>query len=349
MSTQLATREPQKDFPAMLERHKTQLAVALPKHINADRMARIALTCFRMNPRLGECTPASVFAAVIQAAQLGLEPGLSGQAHLVPYWNKKLRRYECQMIPGYQGLIDLARRSGKITTIKCHVVHANDHYDYELGTDEHLSHRPSILLDPGPPLFVYCIAKFTSGDQQVDILPWASVLKTRDKYAPKNDKGEVVGPWKDNLEEMARKTCVRNASKYWPKSIELATALAMDNLASSGQSQGITLEGAVQGDYAAPVEDVVEQEQPEPAIPLTGTAAVKQNLRARRAPEPDPQPPQPENTDAETLQSIASLTAEANKPDDLDLALDLMRTLTSEDAKIAAHEHVEAAQARLGV
>jgi recombination protein RecT len=46
-------------------------------------MARIALTAFRMNPKLSEVDPRSVFAAVIQSSQLGLEIGLMGEAHLV--------------------------------------------------------------------------------------------------------------------------------------------------------------------------------------------------------------------------------------------------------------------------
>ena len=77
----------------MLEQFKGEIARALPKHINPDRMARIALTAFRMTPKLGECDPRSVFAAVIQSSQMGLEVGLMGEAHLVPFGN------QCQLIP----------------------------------------------------------------------------------------------------------------------------------------------------------------------------------------------------------------------------------------------------------
>ncbi len=93
----------QSNFPAMLEQYKGEIARALPKHINPDRMARIALTAFRMTPKLAECDPRSVFAAVIQSSQLGLEIGLMGEAHLVPFGG------QCQLIPGYTGLMKLAR------------------------------------------------------------------------------------------------------------------------------------------------------------------------------------------------------------------------------------------------
>src|SRR5215475_9144599 len=99
-----ALREP-KTFPEMLKAFLPQIQAALPRHINGDRMARIALTSFRMNPRLGACDPRSVFACVIQASQMGLEPGLAGHAFLVPY--RSGDGYQCQLIPGWRGLVDL--------------------------------------------------------------------------------------------------------------------------------------------------------------------------------------------------------------------------------------------------
>src|SRR3989304_2471431 len=103
-----------KDFPAMLKAFLPEIQRALPKHLDGDRMSRIALTAFRRTPKLAECDPRSVFAAVIQASQLGLEPDTLGRAYLVTYKvNKKLpsgkweAHYECQFIPGWKGLVDL--------------------------------------------------------------------------------------------------------------------------------------------------------------------------------------------------------------------------------------------------
>src|SRR5690606_10495902 len=99
------------NFPAMLEAYKGEIARALPKHLNPDAMARIALTCFRMNPKLADCQPASVFASVIQASQLGLRPGLMGECYLIPY------KDQCTLQLGYQGLLELVRRSGLVESI----------------------------------------------------------------------------------------------------------------------------------------------------------------------------------------------------------------------------------------
>ena len=100
-STELAAtldKKPAKPetFPAMLMAWKGQIELALPKHLSADRMCRIALTCFRTTPKLGDCEPTSVFAAVIQAAQLGLEPGLNGRAYIIPYGT------QATFVPGWK-------------------------------------------------------------------------------------------------------------------------------------------------------------------------------------------------------------------------------------------------------
>ena len=123
-------------FPAMLERFKGEIARALPKHLSPDRMARIALTAFRMNPTLSEADPRSVFAAVIQSSQLGLEIGLMGEAYLVPMGS------QCQLILGYQGLVKLARNSGSVQDIYAHEVRINDKFDIVLGLNRSLIHEP---------------------------------------------------------------------------------------------------------------------------------------------------------------------------------------------------------------
>ena len=128
--------EEKKDFPAMLQKFKGEIERALPRHLNAERMARIALTAFRMTPKLAECDPRSIFAAVIQSAQLGLEVGLMGEAHLVPFGD------QCQLIPGYTGLMKLARQSGQVVDIYAHEVRAKDEFKLTLGLTRNLEHNP---------------------------------------------------------------------------------------------------------------------------------------------------------------------------------------------------------------
>ena len=110
------------------DRFKKQMALALPKSLTADRLTRIVLTEFRKTPALLSCDRESLFGAVLQCAALGLEPGSAlGHCYLLPYGKT------CQLIIGYRGMIDLARRSGQILSLCAYCVHEADEFHYELG------------------------------------------------------------------------------------------------------------------------------------------------------------------------------------------------------------------------
>ena len=64
-------------FSGFLDKLKPQLALALPRHMNADRMARLVLTQYSTTPALRECTSQSIAGCIMIAAQLGLEPGIN--------------------------------------------------------------------------------------------------------------------------------------------------------------------------------------------------------------------------------------------------------------------------------
>lgn len=251
-------------FPAMLERFKGEIARALPKHINPDRMARIALTAFRMTPKLGECDPRSVFAAVIQASQLGLEVGLMGEAHLVPFGD------QCQLIPGYTGLMKLARQSGLVQDIYAHEVRVNDKFTLKLGMERSLEHEP--LTGPGgfpasdeergEVVGFYAVAVFKDGSRTFVAMSRKEVEKIRDNskgyQAAKRYKKESV--WDSDFTAMGLKTAIRRLCKFLPKSPELATALALDTASELGRPQNLDIKEAIDGAYAPVFEEVVDEE-----------------------------------------------------------------------------------------
>ena len=106
---------------------------------------RLTLTAFSKTPKLYECTQASLLGALLMAAQLGMEPNSPlGQAYLIPYYNRDKAAYECQFQLGYKGMINLAYRSGKVTDIAAYEVRANDRFDYELGLESKLYHKPAL-------------------------------------------------------------------------------------------------------------------------------------------------------------------------------------------------------------
>lgn len=109
---------------------KAQVAAALPKHIGIDSMMRTALTEVRMNPDLQKCTVASFMGSMLKAAQSGLRPGMFGEGWIVARWSKKLGSLEAQFQPGYQGLAQLAYRSGEVADIVAEPVYKTDHFKY---------------------------------------------------------------------------------------------------------------------------------------------------------------------------------------------------------------------------
>lgn len=224
---------PAEDRPSalkLLEAQKSQISAALPRHMTPDRMVRVVTTEVRKNPELLGCDPVSFLGAIIQCSQLGLEPGNAlGHAYLIPFWNNKKGVKEVQFIPGYRGLIDLARRSGQIISISARAVHENDHFRYGYGTEEFIEHIPT-EGEPGELTHVYAVAKLKDGGIQMEVMSRAQVEAIR-------TKGNNNPVWKSHFDEMARKTVVRRIFKYLPVSVEMAGAALASDQADIGDSQ----------------------------------------------------------------------------------------------------------------
>jgi recombination protein RecT len=211
----------QKDpFLVLLDQSKAQIAAALPKHMHPDRMLRVALTEFRKNPGLKKCQPVSVFKCFIEAAQLGLEPGVQGQGYLIPF------KEECTFIPGYRGLIQLARRSDEISVIDAQAVFEGDLFECSLGTEPKLSHTPKWQSDIATHYYAVCILK--DGGKQFVVMSREQVERHRDQYS-KQWKASGKGPWLESFDEMAKKTLIRRLCKMIPQSVELADALQYED------------------------------------------------------------------------------------------------------------------------
>lgn len=236
-ATREAAPNPVASFRNFLEKNKAQIAAALPAHLTPDRMIRLACTEFAKNRQLQECEPTSVFGSIIQASQLGLEIGVLGQAYLVPFRNrKKNNQLECQLIPGYKGLIGLARRSGEVTSIETHIAYEKDEFDLVLGMETQLKHVPYLDGERGAPRLVYGIAKFRDGGHHFEWMTIADVDRIKAK-----SKASESGPWVTDYDQMVRKTLVRRMANYLPMSIELANAIQISDAAESGKRA--TLDG----------------------------------------------------------------------------------------------------------
>lgn len=201
------------------------MAQALPKHMDIDRLTRLAMTTIRTTPALKDADVGSLLGAVMQAAQLGLEPGLMGHCYLLPFNNKNKGIKEVQFIIGYKGMIDLARRSGHIKSIYAHVVYSNDEFDYELGLESKLVHKPTMNADKGEFVGAYAVAHFKDGGYQFEFMSKADIEKRKGRSKAANSK---FSPWTSDYEEMAKKTVVRHMWKYLPISVEVQQQVAYD-------------------------------------------------------------------------------------------------------------------------
>lgn len=203
---------------------KPQIEKALPSVLTGERFSRMVLTAMSTNPQLAECTPNSFLGAMMQAAQLGVEPNTPlGQAYLIPYRNHG--QLECQFQLGYKGLIDLAYRSGEITSISAHEVCENDDFEYELGLDEKLRHKPA-LTDRGAVILYYAVFRTKAGGSGFAVMSVEDIKNHSKKYS--KAAGSSYSPWSTNFDAMAKKTVIKQALKYAPIKTEFVRVVSTD-------------------------------------------------------------------------------------------------------------------------
>ncbi|QHB41392.1 RecT-like ssDNA annealing protein [Mycobacterium phage Megiddo] len=220
-STDVVKQSPkQKTLAKLINDMRPELAKALPKHITPERMARIAVTVVRQTPALANCSPESFLGALLTASQLGLEPGPTGEAYFVPY------KQVCQFIPGYRGLIKLARNSGQVKDIYAEVIYENDKFEYTLGLNRTIAEHtpPPLGQDRGKPIGAYAAAELATGAKPFVVMTLAEIESIRSRSMAANN-----GPWVTDWAEMAKKTTIRRLAKWLPLSAEFAAAAAMDS------------------------------------------------------------------------------------------------------------------------
>lgn len=220
---------PQKSLQSRIEALASEFAKALPGGVgnNAmkpDRLCRLALTACRLNPKLGECNFTSLAGSLMTAAQLGLEPNTPlGHCYLIPRRNGKTGLQEVTFQLGYQGMIELSQRSGRIQNLYAAPVYSHDEFDYWLGLEPNVIHRPA-NGNRGALVAVYAVAKYKDGGSNFEVLTIDEIESYRRRSLSANN-----GPWNSDYVAMALKTAVRRLFKWLPKSTELAIAVTADD------------------------------------------------------------------------------------------------------------------------
>ena len=261
-------RSPVAQFNDFMDRMKPQMALALPKHMTADRMARLAITAFGTSEELRKCSMQSIASSIMIASQLGLEIGINGQGYLIPY------NGTCTFVPGWRGLVDLVARAGR-ATVWTGNVQTGDEFDYQLGDAPFCRHKPGNGLDGQEFTNVYAIGRVRDAPMAV-IEVWTRAKVERHlKQYNKVGKRHYALQNENNFEMYGRKVALLQVLKYVPSSIEIANAITVSHAAEAGR--GVVIEG----DFVRVFDDVPDVDQ--------GTGEIDPAKQNSRPPLPDTQ------------------------------------------------------------
>lgn len=218
----------------MLTRARSQIELALPRHLTADRMIRVAMTAAQKSPKLLQCDPISVVGCVVESSQLGLMcDGITGEAYMVPFGNK------ATLIPGYRGLIKLARQSGELVSIHGYLVYSCDKFSVEYGLEPTIKHVPNFKSDKygadNEVEFAYAVARLKDGTIQHEVMTRREV----DAIRGRSRSGDR-GPWVSDYGQMAKKTVLRRLLKLLPLSAEMQRAEELERQLDTGEAENLS-------------------------------------------------------------------------------------------------------------
>jgi len=181
---------------------------ATDQSVTWAKESQFAIQAFQKNDFLAKTAmsnPTSAQNAIINVAAIGITLNPAAKlAYLVP------RDGGVHLDISYMGLLHLAQVSGAIQWGQCKLVHANDTYESN-GLDKAPTHKYNAFGERGPVVGGYCTVKTQQGDYLTDEMSLAEIKQVENTSKAKN------GPWKNWWEEMARKTIVKRAAKYWPR------------------------------------------------------------------------------------------------------------------------------------
>lgn len=193
-----------------------QFKAALPSHVSVEKFQRVLITAVQQTPALLNADRRSLYAASMKAAQDGLLPD-GREGAIVTF------KDQAQWMPMVAGIMKKVRNSGEISTWSVQAVKENDEFDYQLGDEERIIHKPA-LKDRGATIGVYSIVTMKDGEKSREFMNVDDV-----KAIQKRSRSGTSGPWISDFDEMAKKTVVRRHSKRLPMSTDLDALIREDD------------------------------------------------------------------------------------------------------------------------
>ncbi|MAH47728.1 hypothetical protein CMI37_18045 [Candidatus Pacearchaeota archaeon] len=221
----------------LVDKNFDKLRKALPANINPDRFRQAAIMAAAENPKiLLECTPVSVFTAIMQAAQMGLNLGSTyNEAYLIPYRDKRQGVTICKLTPGYVGMRRALIRSGAADVVHASIVHQNDHCIVSHHPPS-VRHEIDLKGDRGEWLGVLaCAYRLKDGVPPADrhqLIDFEYLSEARILAARAQSRDTSL--WDKHPEQFWLKTGVRALVKLFPLvNDELVTVVSWDNESSN--------------------------------------------------------------------------------------------------------------------
>ncbi|MCE0778886.1 recombinase RecT [Pseudomonas sp. NMI542_15] len=221
-------------------------SVLTDRSLNFEREAEFAIQTITANDysmKLAVQNRQSVVNAVTNIAAIGisLNPAKK-QAYLVPRDGKI-----CLDI-SYIGLMDLAMNTGAIRWAQSELVYTSDNFSLN-GFDKPPTHSYNpFSKDRGEVIGVYVVVKTADGDYLTETMSVDEVNSIRDRSSAWKAwiSKQKSCPWVTDWGEMAKKTCVKRAYKYWPKTERLEEAIHYLN--TEGNEGLAAINGKAQAD-----------------------------------------------------------------------------------------------------
>lgn len=204
---------------------KAEFVAVLPQNVTVEKFTRIVKTAAIQTPDLLVADRPSLFMACFKAAQDGLLP--DGRESALVIYNTKQKdgtwKKLVQYMPMFGGILKKIRNSGELATINANVVYENDYFDYELGDNERIIHKPA-LSNRGKVIGAYAIAKTKDDAIYREVMSLEEIEKVR-----ASSKSKDNGPWVTWYEEMCRKTVIRRLAKRLPMSTDVEEVIRRDD------------------------------------------------------------------------------------------------------------------------
>lgn len=194
---------------------KGAVSAFFEKEQNRDRFVQAAINAIVRVPKLGNCDRNSFMMALMQLAQMGLNPD-GRNAHLIPYGTN------VTLVVDYKGMVTLAMRSDKVSKVEAFEVYKNDHFRLKNGEVEHEVDDP--FGDRGEVVGFYAVCQFKDGTKKYEVMSKKQVDAVRAR-----SRASQNGPWVTDYNEMAKKTVFKRLSKWLPVTPDLQAAIDKDD------------------------------------------------------------------------------------------------------------------------